>query len=126
MAPAYERPIADIIADLSKPVKQRHISTRPQGGNQIEYISWHHAEQYLDYYASGWSKSIDQIQLIGDKVVMVIRLMIPAADGVVSREATGYEDLKAGGYGDPFSNAESMALRRAAANFGLGRYLYDK
>ena len=30
------------------------------------------------------------------------------------------------GYGDPTSNAESMALRRAAAKFGLALALYDK
>jgi hypothetical protein len=29
-------------------------------------------------------------------------------------------------YGDPSSNAESIVLRRAAAKFGLGLYLYDK
>jgi hypothetical protein len=29
-------------------------------------------------------------------------------------------------YGDPSSNAESMALRRAASKFGLARYLYDE
>jgi hypothetical protein len=34
------------------------------------------------------------------------------------------EELK--GYGDPSSNAEGMALKRAAAKFGLGLYLYHK
>ncbi len=29
-------------------------------------------------------------------------------------------------YGDPSSNAESMAFRRAAAKFGLGLYFYSK
>ncbi|CAN1213587.1 DUF1071 domain-containing protein [Tumidithrix helvetica PCC 7403] len=29
-------------------------------------------------------------------------------------------------YGDPSSNAEGMAFRRAAAKFGLGLYLYEK
>jgi hypothetical protein len=34
------------------------------------------------------------------------------------------EELR--GYGDPSSNAEAMALKRAAAKFGLGLYLYQK
>jgi mRNA interferase HigB len=46
------------------------------------------------------------------------------AKGIVWREATGYEPLNVKGYGDPTSNAESMALRRAAAKFGLCLYLY--
>jgi hypothetical protein len=29
-------------------------------------------------------------------------------------------------YGDPSSKAEAMALKRAAAKFGLGLYLYQK
>lgn len=48
------------------------------------------------------------------------------ADGSFSREATGCELLDCGSYGDPVSNAEAMAFRRAAAKFGLGRSLYDK
>jgi hypothetical protein len=34
------------------------------------------------------------------------------------------EELR--GYGDPSSNAEAMALKRAASKFGLGLYLYQK
>jgi hypothetical protein len=50
-------------------------------------------------------------------------------EGWVYREATGTEeepDDDQQMYGDPSSNAESMALRRAAAKFGLGLYLYNK
>ncbi len=82
------------------------------------------------------------------------RITIHAAEGAFSREATGTELLKEDkeiwlgekpnqyplkddlgrvatesrdlAYGDPSSNAESMAFRRAAAKFGLGLYLYEK
>jgi hypothetical protein len=53
-------------------------------------------------------------------------LTVPTAEGPVYYEATGFETLETVGYGDPASNAESMALRRAAAKLGLGLYLYDK
>jgi hypothetical protein len=46
-------------------------------------------------------------------------------DGV-TRENIGYEDEDMKGYGDPFSNSFGMALRRAAALFGIARHLYDK
>jgi hypothetical protein len=48
---------------------------------------------------------------------------------VFYREATGTEeepDEDEKMYGDPSSNAEAMALKRAAAKFGLGLYLYQK
>jgi hypothetical protein len=51
---------------------------------------------------------------------------VPCLEGVVYREATGQEEEETTSYGDSSSNAESMALRRAAAKFGLGLYLYDK
>lgn len=124
--PAIKRSIQDIVADLSKPVAQRHLSTRKQGGKDITFISWHHAENYLDHYAAGWRKEIKEVMHIAGKVAMTVRLTIPCLEGEVYREATGFEEEDKGDYGDPFSNAESMALRRACANFGFGRYLYDK
>jgi hypothetical protein len=125
-APAIERSIRDIVSDLEKPVAPRHLSTRKQGGKDLTYIAWHNVERYLDLYAAGWSKEIREIHNIAGKVAMTIRLTIPCLEGSVYREATGYEEEQTNSFGDPFSNAESMALRRAAANFGLGRYLYDK
>lgn len=87
-----------------------------------------------------------------DRLFLVGRLTIPTCDGIVYREASGTELLKEEktiwvgepnnrrplkddydrpiteprelAYGDPSSNAESMAFRRAAARFGLGLYLY--
>lgn len=123
--PACKRSIQDIITDLSKPVAQKHLSSRKQGGTDIHYIAWHHAEQYLDWFAAGWNKEIKEVMNIAGKVAMTVRISIPCLEGVVVREATGYEEETKSGYGDPFSNAESMALRRCAANFGLGRYLYE-
>ncbi len=57
---------------------------------------------------------------------MIVRLSIPCLEGIVYREATGQEDETHETYGDSSSNAESMALRRASAKFGLGLYLYDQ
>lgn len=124
--PAIKRSIIDIIADLEKPVADRHISQRKQGQTNIRYIAWYNAERYLDHYAAGWKKEIKEVLNIAGNVAMIVRLTIPCLEGEVYREATGCEADDKSGYGDPFSNAESMALRRACANFGLGRYLYDK
>jgi hypothetical protein len=63
---------------------------------------------------------------VGGKLILTIRLSVPCLEGVVYREATGQEEEETTSYGDSSSNAESMALRRAAAKFGLGLYLYDK
>jgi hypothetical protein len=118
--------IRDIIRDLSKPLAQRHLKTRRQGGADLTYIEWHTAVRFLDHFAPGWSYNVRNVQLVGSLVTVVAAISIPCSEGVVIREATGCEDVKAKSYGDAVSNAEAMALKRAASKFGLGLYLYSK
>jgi len=120
------RSIREIVQDLSKPVAKRHLRSRKQGGKEIQYIAWHDAIKYLDHYASGWNYEIRSMTSVGGKLIIIVRLSIPCLEGVVYREATGQEDETHETYGDSSSNAESMALRRASAKFGLGLYLYDQ
>ncbi len=120
------RSIRDIVKDLSKPVAKRHLRIRRQGGKDIGYIAWHDAIKYLDHYAPGWCYEVRNMQSIGGKLILTIRLSVPCLEGIIFREATGQEDEDLDSYGNSSSNSESMALRRAAAKFGLGLYLYDQ
>jgi hypothetical protein len=133
---AGSRTIAEIITDLSREIRPEMLETRKQGGANLTYIPWHQATRLLDRYASGWSYEILRETVAEGKnkkgeptktLAMTVRLTIPAKDGVFSRDATGIEELYGSdGYGDPWSNASSMALRRAAAMFGVARYLYRR
>jgi len=132
--------IAQITETLSRTLPANLLDTRKQGGATITFIPWCKIPKVLDKYAPGWTWEIRQVNHSSDRVFIVGRLSIPCADGDVWREATGTECLKeiktdkgTGevivkelAYGDPTSNAEAMALRRAAAKFGLGLYLYEK
>ena len=124
--PQNLRSIRDIVADLTKPVAKRHLRKRKQGGKEIAYIAWHDAIKYLDHFAPGWNYEVREINSIGGKLILTVRLSVLCAEGIVFREATGQEDEDKDSYGDSSSNAESMALRRAASKFGLGLYLYDQ
>lgn len=119
------RSIREIVKDLSKPIAKRHLRTRKQGNSQLTYISWYDAVKYLDHYASGWNYEVRRMDAIAGKLILTVRLSIPCTEGIVFREATGQEDEGHDKFGDSSSNAESMALRRAAAKFGLGLSLYD-
>jgi hypothetical protein len=124
------RSINEIIADLSKPIKARHLKQKSRGGQVLDFIPWYHAVKYLDLHAPGWSYEVrNTVWNTEGRLVLTVRLSIPCLEGLVHREATGTEEEPEEGermYGDPSSNAESMALRRAAAKFGLGLYLYNK
>jgi Rad52/22 family double-strand break repair protein len=127
---ASSRSIEDIIADLSKPVNPQRLKTKPatkQGGQMLTYLPWYQAVRYLDRYAPGWRYEIRSISTAGDNLVMVARITIPCLEGEIWREASSLEKIEdPKRYGDAATNAESAALRRAAAKFGLCLNLYDK
>lgn len=120
------RSIREITKDLSKPLAQKHLRKRKQGGKEIIYLAWHDAVKYLDHYAPGWNYEITRVDSIAGKLILTVRISIPCLEGIVYREATGQEDEDLDAFGNSSSNSESMALRRAAAKFGLGLYLYDQ
>jgi hypothetical protein len=115
----------------------------PQSNNKCYLEGWHDAKRRLaslDKYCPGWTWEIKETLISSDRIFMVGRLTIPTLEGNIYREASGTEELKREkynkdtgeyqalelAYGDPSSNAESMAFRRCAARFGLGLYLYQK
>jgi len=118
--------LKDIEAKLSRPLPKSYIHVKPVGGQQIPFIPWYYVNRILTKYCPGWSWEITKFELSSDRAFIVGRLTVPTSDGNITREATGCELLDCSSYGDPSSNAESMAFRRAAARFGLGLYLYDK
>lgn len=128
---AGERSISEVISSLSRKLPDELLKTKPRktksGGTvNLTFLEWHTAVKILDKYAPGWCYEIRSVTPVGNSVVVVARITIPCSDGFVYREATGIEDEDLDGYGDPASNAEAMALKRAASKFGLGLYLYRK
>lgn len=132
--------IGEISQALSRPIPTKMLETKSLKGSKITFISWKFIPPILDKYCRGWCWEIRSVHTTVDRIFLVGRLTIPTADGLVWREATGTEMLKETkidklngeviereiAYGDPSSNAESMAFRRACAKFGLGLYLYHK
>lgn len=131
--------LAQIQEALSRPLPNNYLKKLKDKGN-APYLPWWKANIVLDKYCPGWCWEIKQTLLSRDRIFIVGRLTIPTSEGNVYREATGTEELKREkfnqktqeiemkelAYGDPSSNAESMAFRRCAARFGLGLYLYEK
>lgn len=140
--PVPQEPLAlrEILQALSRPLPPKMLETKNLKGQKITFLSWKYIPPILDKYCRGWCWEIRSVNTTNDRIFLVGRLTIPTAEGMVWREATGTEMLKEVktdkvtgemiereiAYGDPSSNAESMAFRRACAKFGLGLYLYNK
>jgi hypothetical protein len=124
--PKYRRPLADILGDLRREIPPSLLKAKTIKGTAITYIPWHKVVDVLDWFAPGWSQEIRSVSGSGAQTIIVMRLTIPAAEGDFYREAAGIETEEVSGYGDTSSNASAMALRRSAAMFGVGKYLYCK
>jgi hypothetical protein len=117
---------------LSRNIPQSLLATKPVRDSKtgktthLWYVPWHQANKILSKYCPGWQWEIVSTQVAGERLILVGKLSIPTSTGWVSRSATGTEKLDCSSFGDPSSNAESMAFRRSAARFGLGLYLYQE
>jgi hypothetical protein len=123
---SVRRSIHSIVADLSRPLPDACVAHKVLKGKDIPFLTWPTVAQLLDAYAPGWQGQITRIDQLGTSCAITYRLTIPCAEGEVSREATGQETEDVEAYGDPTSNAEAMAFKRAAAKFGVGQWLYSK
>jgi hypothetical protein len=106
-------------------IEQKPVYSKGSKSGTVEYIPWFSLCDILDTYAPGWEWSIT-CDYHGDRTVVIGTLTIHGSDRSISRSATGNEDSNCGNFGDPCSNAEAMALRRACAKFGIARYLWAK
>lgn len=131
--------LSQIQAALKRNIPSSMLKRLKDKGNAA-YLPWYSVNDILDKYAPGWTWEIKSTQVTSDRIFIVGRLTIPTSEGNIYREASGTEKLtrkvfdrdsqqyiqKDIAYGDPSSNAESMAFRRCAARFGLGLYLYSQ
>lgn len=127
---AGPRPIGEILADLQKPIPKRLLEQKPatsaRGAPKLTYCPWYRVQRILNHYTGGFCSYEVRERTVTDRhVLMTVRITIHAQEGTFHRDGTGLERLDVESYGDPQSNAESMAFRRAAARFGLGLHLYE-
>lgn len=120
------RTLAAILSDFKRAIPERLLRTKKvpgKGGFEATYCHHTTIRDLLDYYAPGWEWSLRVYEAKG-LLYITGTLTIHGSDGSISRDGVGNEDSELDGFGDPSSNAEAQALRRAAMAFGLGRALW--
>lgn len=107
-------------------IPSRFLKSKKQGGTNITFVPHYHATRIFDHITNGhWSYEIVTVDIIGTLVRTQVRVTIHAREGEYSFDGQGIEEVDKRGYGDPASNSESMALRRALMRaIGLGYHLY--
>lgn len=125
----WKRSLSVVIADLSKPLPDEFINwkdswSKGKKGNPIPYIKWSDANLILDYITPGWQIELRENQ-ISDRAIVTAKITLLCEEGLFARESTGSDETTDNMFGGFMPDAESQAVRRAAAKFGLGLYLYD-
>ncbi len=111
----------DLFAALAAPFEAEEVRVRSQNGRQLHYITARTAMNRLDDVLgpeNWWDEYVP-----AENSVMC-RLSIRLADGqvVTKADAGGYAGMSDSG--DDDKSGFSDSFKRAAAKFGVGRYLY--
>ena len=112
----------DLFAALAAPFEQHEVKVRPaQGGRQLQYITARTAMNRLDSVL-GPENWWDEYVPLENSVIC--KLSVRLADGqvVTKADAGGYAGMA--DQGDDDKSGFSDAFKRAAAKFGVARYLY--
>src|SRR3954447_2245595 len=111
----------DLFAALAAPFEAHEVKVRSQGGRQLHYITARTAMNRLDDVLgpeNWWDEYVP-----GQNSVMC-KLTLPMPDGatITKADAGGYAGMSDSG--DDDKSGFSDAFKRAAAKFGVARYLY--
>lgn len=121
----------DLIAALNEPFAPDTHKTKRQGGSEITFVDVHQYKERLNATVGphGWSCTL-RLEPIGGKLIATVALTVLG----VTKENVGDEvevpEVNERGnekiIGGPATNSYAQAFKRAASDFGLGAYLYDK
>jgi hypothetical protein len=112
----------DLFAALAAPFEPHEVKIRPaQGGRQLHYITARTAMNRLDGVL-GPENWWDEYLPNQNSVLCKLTLRLPDGSTVTKADAGGYAGMA--DQGDDDKSGFSDAFKRAAAKFGVARYLY--
>jgi len=112
----------DLFAALAAPFEPHEVKIRPaQGGRQLHYITARTAMNRLDSVL-GPDNWWDEYLPSDKSVLCKLTMRLPDGSTVTKADAGGYAGMA--DQGDDDKSGFSDAFKRAAAKFGVARYLY--
>lgn len=115
----------DNLTALMERFPDRWHESKSLKGNKITFVSWHHYADQLDRILGpdGWTIEEPTVTVTPNRVIVAVGLTIP---GSGTKWNVGDEVLDKDSFGTASTNAFAQAFKRAAAMWGLGRYMYEK
>ena len=117
--------------DLFEPFPDELKSEKKQGGQDITFVEWHeYVIRAHRTFPQGYSKAVEVTTAEGyDKkgapvATLIVKVRITDEETGAYQEALGSADAGKTSWGGAVAEAESQAMRRAFANWGLGLEMY--
>lgn len=124
---------AEMRAKLLTPIPPRLLKKMDgRGGSKLTYIHWLTVLKFLDLWAPNWQGRVTSQLTTELGVSIAYEISIPCKDGVLIGSNVGFKEHRTGSANKPtgFGGAPIVAIRqaqkRAAAELGIGRGLYEK
>jgi hypothetical protein len=111
----------DLFASLAAPFENQEVRVRSQAGRQLHYITARTAMNRLDDVL-GPENWWDEYVAGENSVMCRLTLRLPDGQEITKADAGGYAGMADSG--DDEKSGVSDAFKRAAAKFGVARYLY--
>jgi Rad52/22 family double-strand break repair protein len=111
----------DLFAALAAPFDSKEVRVRSQGGRQLHYITARTAMNRLDEIL-GPENWWDDYTPGANSVLCRLTIRLPDGTTVTKADAGGYAGMPDSG--DDDKSGFSDGFKRAAAKFGVARYLY--
>jgi hypothetical protein len=111
----------DLFAALAAPFESQEVRVRSQAGRQLHYITARTAMNRLDDVL-GPENWWDEYTPGENSVMCRLTLRLPDGQTITKADAGGYAGMPDSG--DDDKSGFSDAFKRAAAKFGVARYLY--
>ena len=123
---ATKESFADLFARASLPFDNTFKRPGP-GGVQLEYITGEQCLSRVQAVYGPYDWSVNDVKVLNDAAVVYGTLTVQVNGEWVRRDGVGTKMIE--GRNNPenaLKAAETNALKRAAAKFGVGLYLYEK
>jgi hypothetical protein len=116
---------ASLASRLMERFPERWHQTKTKKGTALTFVSWHHYADQLDGLVGplNWWTEEPKVTVTPSAVVVAVGLTIKDHG---TKWNVGDEELDKSTFGTASTNAFAQAFKRAAAMWGLGRYMYEK
>lgn len=113
------------LTELMERFPERWHESKTLKGNRITFVSWHHYADQLDRVLgpANWMIEEPSVTVTPNRVIVAVGLTVVGAG---TKWNVGDEVLDKDSFGTASTNAFAQAFKRAAAMWGLGRYMYEK